>query len=138
VKYLVDTNVLSELSKRMPDPKVVTWYDQVSEHSLYVSAFTLGEIEAGIARLNDSSKQRALRVWFASVHDALRGNVVPFDADCALLWGRVQGRLAKAGTPVPLMDSLIGVTALRHALVLVTRNAAHFSPLGVDVFDPWA
>lgn len=137
MKYLVDTNVLSELSKKTPDPKVVALYDQISQHSLYVSAFTLGEIEAGIARLNDSTKQRALRVWFANVRDALRGNVVPFDADCAVLWGKVQGRLARAGTPVPLMDSLVGITALRHEMVLVTRNATHFSALGVDVFDPW-
>jgi prevent-host-death family protein len=122
-------NKLSQvIDEALSDPQLITRRGKPVAYVVSAESWERG---------NRSSLRKALRTWFASVHDALRGNVIPFDADCALLWGRIHGRLARAGTPVPLMNSLIGITALRHDMILVTRNATHFSPLGVDVADPW-
>mgnify|MGYP006269997485 CR=1 FL=1 len=137
MNYLLDTNVLSELSKPTPDTNVAIWFDRVPEERLHVSVFTLGEIQSGIERLTEGTKRDRLLQWFGDVQRAFRGNTLPFDTDAALLWGKTHGRLRKQGTPVPLMDSLIAVTALRHNLTLVTRNRPDFAPAGVDILDPW-
>lgn len=137
MNYLVDTNVLSELSKPAPDARVAAWFDRIPEDKVYVSVFTLGEIQSGIERLNDGTKRNDLLLWFGQLQDAVQGNILPFDTDTALLWGKTHGRLVKSGRPIPLMDGLIAVTALRHNMVLVTRNRSDFAPVGVDILDPW-
>lgn len=137
MNYLVDTNVLSELSKPAPDARVAAWIDRIPEDKVYVSVFTLGEIQSGIERLTDGTKRNDLLLWFGQLQDAVQGNILPFDTDTALLWGKIHGRLVKSGRPIPLMDGLIAVTALRHNMVLVTRNRSDFAPVGVDIIDPW-
>ena len=137
MNYLLDTNVLSELSKPTPDSNVEAWFDRAPEVSLYVSVFTLGEIRSGIERRADGARRDDLLTWFNELLEAFDENIVPFDTDAALLWGKTRGRLLNSGRPIPLMDGLIAVTALRHNMVLVTRNRADFAPVGVDVFDPW-
>ncbi|TVR74126.1 MAG: type II toxin-antitoxin system VapC family toxin [Spirochaetaceae bacterium] len=129
MNYLLDTNVLSELSKPSPDTRVETWFDRVPEESLYVSVVTLGEIQSGIERRAEGAKRNSLLLWFGELQEAFLGNILPFDTDTALLWGRTRR--------LPLMDGLIAATALRHSMVLVTRNRPDFAPVGVDVFDPW-
>lgn len=137
MNYLLDTNVLSELSKPTPNTNVETWFDRVSEEKLHVSVFTLGEIQSGIERLTEGTKRNTLLQWFGDVQEVLRGSILPFDTDTALLWGKTHGRLLKLRRPIPLMDGLIAVTALRHNLTLVTRNRSDFAPVGVDILDPW-
>ncbi len=137
MNYLLDTNVLSELSKPLPETNVETWFDRTPEESLYVSVFTLGEIQTGIERLAAGQKRNHLLLWFGELQEAFHGNILPFDTDTALLWGKTHGRLLNSGRPIPLMDSLIAATALRHNMILVTRNRPDFTPVGVDVFDPW-
>jgi toxin FitB len=137
MNFLLDTNVLSELSKPSPDTRVEAWFDRAPEESLYVSVFTLGEIQSGIERLAEGAKRNNLLLWFGELQEAFFGNILPFDTDTALLWGRAHGRLLSSGRPVSLMDSLIAATALRHSMILVTRNRSDFAPIGVDIFDPW-
>ncbi len=129
MNYLLDTNVLSELSKPRPDTNVEAWFDRAPEEALYVSVFTLGEIQSGIERRAEGARRNNLLIWFDELLEAFDGNILPFDTDTALLWGKTHG--------ISLMDGLIAASALRLNMVLVTRNRADFAPVGVDVFDPW-
>jgi toxin FitB len=137
MSFLLDTNLLSELNKPKPHPGVQKWFDRVPEEKLFVSVFSLGEIQSGIEKLTSSTRKNDLMIWFEEVQEAFQGNVVTFDKDAALLWGKIYGRLSKTGKPLPLLDSLIAATALRYNLVLVSGNVPDFSPVGLDIINPW-
>ncbi len=135
MSYLVDTNALSELRRRQPNPGVVAWFSQRPATTLYVSVLTLGEIRKGIETLPDSERRLTLLDWLEVELPAFfAGRILSVDGHVADRWGRL---LAEAGRPVPAIDSLLAATALCHDLRLVTRNARDFSFPGLDVINPW-
>lgn len=135
MSYLVDTNVLSELRRKQPQPHVVTWFSARPRQSLYLSVLTLGEIRKGIERLNDATRQQPLLDWLeVELPNYLLGRLLVVDAHTADRWGRLQG---SAGRPLPAVDSLLAATALQHDLTLVTRNTADFEGTGVRLINPW-
>jgi predicted nucleic acid-binding protein len=138
VSYLLDTCVLSELRKPTPDPNVTAWIQQVDESHLYLSVIVLGEIQKGIAKLDDSKKKQALQLWLEqNLQARFAGRILPIDSSVALEWGLLQGLAARSGNPMPVIDSLIGATAICHNLTLVTRNTADFERLPVKLVNPW-
>lgn len=138
MRYLLDTMVLSEVRKARADARVVAWLEGTSEDDVAISVLTLGEIERGIARLDDAAVRDRLRAW---VEDEFRPRfgerLLGVDAAVASAWGRVSGAAARTSRTVPVIDGLLVATALHHGLTLVTRNVAHAEGLGVDVLDPW-
>jgi toxin FitB len=135
LSYLVDTNVISELRRKRPDPSVVDWFAKRSAMSLFISVLTMGEIRKGIQKHADPEKGLLLADWLE--HDLptyFRGRILPIDAAIADQWGRLQ---AAAGRPLPVIDSLLVATALRHGLKLVTRNVNDFAGLSDEVINPW-
>lgn len=138
MRFLLDTNVLSEARKRRPDAGVVRWLDRTPETNLYLSVLVLGEIRKGIAKLVDAPRQGALLAW-------LEGELVPrfasrllsIDADTASIWGRLSGEGEKRGEPLPVVDTLLAATALRHNLTLVTRNTDDFARFPIERLNPW-
>lgn len=133
---LLDTNVLSELVRPAPDPGVVAWVRSVPDTTLHVSVLSLGELRRGIERLPDSARRERLRVWLE--HDLptwFEGRVLSVDVKVAEVWGRM---LARAGRPLPSIDSLLAATALVHGLRVVTRNVRDYADTGVEVFNPWS
>lgn len=135
MSYLVDTNVLSELRRKLPDEGVVHWFEQRPPSTLYLSVLTLGEIRKGIEGAMDTQRRQRLRDWLGTDLQAFfTGRVLPVDTMVADRWGSL---LAAAGRPLPAIDSLLAATALVHDLVLVTRNVKDFANLSVQVFNPW-
>ena len=135
MSYLIDTNVLSELRRKTPDPKVVQWFSQRPAGTLYLSVLTLGEIRKGIEALPDATRRLALLDWLETELPAFfTGRILPIDAAVADRWGRL---VAQAGRPVPAIDSLLAATAMQHGLILVTRNLRDVQDLGVQVLSPW-
>lgn len=137
MSYLVDTNVLSELRRKLPDPQVVAWFAARSAQSLFLSVLTLGEIRKGISALGgvDARRRQALSDWLeVDLPTFFLGRVLGVDAAVADRWGYLQ---AQAGGPVPAIDSLLAATALQHNLTLVTRNVREFAGLGVSLVNPW-
>jgi predicted nucleic acid-binding protein len=135
VSYLIDTNVLSELRRKTPDPKVVHWFSQRPAGTLYLSVLTLGEIRKGIEALPDPARRLTLLDWLQTELPAFfSGRILPIDAAVADRWGRM---VAQAGRPVPAIDSLLAATAMQHGLILVTRNLRDVQDLGVQVLSPW-
>lgn len=136
MSYLIDTNVLSELRKRQPDPRVVAWVDARPPSTLYLSVLTLGEIRRGVEAMSDSHRRLALLDWLETQLPAwFAGRVLGVDAETADRWGRL---LARAGRPLPAIDSLLAATAQRHGLQLVTRNVGDFQGVEVALINPWS
>lgn len=135
MSYLVDTNVLSELRRKTPDPAVARWFADRPASTLYLSVLTLGELRKGVERLADPARRLALLDWLETELPAFfAGRVLAVDAVVADRWGHL---LARAGRPVPAIDSLLAATALQHGLILVTRNVRDVIDLGVQVLNPW-
>ncbi|MEP6503206.1 MAG: type II toxin-antitoxin system VapC family toxin [Betaproteobacteria bacterium] len=135
MSYLVDTNVLSELRRKSPDPRVVDWFALRPAGTLFVSVLTLGEIRKGVAALPPSARRLALLDWLeTSLPAFFSGRVLSVDAEIADRWGRL---MASAGRPLASFDSLLVATAIRHGLTLVTRNLRDTQGLGVEVLCPW-
>ena len=134
MSYLVDTNVLSELRRKQPQPEVVAWFAQRPRQTLYLSVLTLGEIRKGIERL-EAARQQPLLDWLeVELPNYFLGRLLAVDAHTADRWGRL---LASAGRPLPAVDSLLAATALQNDLTLVTRNTADFVGTGVRLINPW-
>ena len=135
MSYLIDTNVLSELRRKLPNPRVVHWFSQRPATTLYLSVLTLGEIRKGIEVLPDPARRLTLLDWLETRLPAFfAGRILPIDAAVADRWGRM---VAQAGRPVPAIDSLLAATAEQHGLTLVTRNLRDVKGLAVQVINPW-
>jgi predicted nucleic acid-binding protein len=131
--YLLDTNVVSELRKSKPHQGVVAWIQAAPEESLYVSAVTVGEIQAGIeiTRQQDAAKAKEIEAWLDSV--ALSYGVLPADAPVFRRWAQLMHRRPNHH----LEDALIAATALVRGLSVVTRNVDDFEPFGVSLINPF-
>ena len=136
MSYLLDTNVLSELRRKLPDARVTHWFAQRPAGTLYLSVLTLGEIRKGVEALADPARRLPLLDWLETALPAFfAGRILPIDAAVADRWGRL---VAQAGRPLPAIDSLLAATAAQHGLILVTRNGRDVQGMGVQVIDPWA
>lgn len=138
MSYVIDTNVLSELRRKQPEPNVVAWFERRARQSLYLSVLSLGEIRKGIALLDDpagSIRRQALIDWLEQdLPSFFLGRMLPVNAGVADRWGRL---LAQVGRPLPAIDSLLAATALHHDLTLVIRNVKDFAGTGVELINPW-
>ena len=132
--YLLDTNVVSELRKQRPHGGVVAWLQSIDDAQLYLSAVTLGEIQAGIelTREQDPRKAEEIETWLELVAGVY--NVLPMDAATFRAWARLMHR--KSDTLYE--DAMIAATAKVHGLTVATRNVSDFNALGLDVFNPFA
>lgn len=134
--FLLDTNVLSELQKRRPNPAVMQWFDEVPEVELFTSTITILEIEIGVLRLRHRGEgERA-----ADISSWLRAQVIPTFA-ARILHLTAEGALREAQMhvpdPAPERDAQIAAIAAEHGLTVVTRNEKDFRRLGVPVFNPF-
>jgi len=136
VTFLLDTCVISELVELRPDKNVLRWIDSIDERKLFLSVLTVGELEKGIAKLQESPRKSDLREWLE--HDLVERfsvRILPVDAAVAVAWGRLQGEAERVGGKLPVIDSLLAATAEIHRLTLATRNVA--ARCGATVFNPW-
>ena len=132
---LLDTVVLSELRKAKPNTQVMAYLQAQTEEATFISALSIGEIEAGIERQRNQNPEFAaeLAQWLATLELQFSHCILPVTPAIAKLWGRLCVQTGNKG-----MDNLIAATALCHNLTIVTRNVKHFEPTGVAVFNPFA
>ena len=130
--YLLDTNVIWEMRKRRPHPYVVDWLRGVASDDLYLSALTIGELQAGveITRKQDPAKAEEIEVWIDQVVNTW--NVLALDARVMRAWARLM-----VGQQDDLIeDGMIAAVAVVHRLTVVTRNVKDFQRFGVAMLDP--
>ncbi len=136
MRFLLDTNVLSELRRRdRTNPKVAVWADAVNSSDLFLSVITILEIEARTLMLarRDQTQGAVLRGWIDDkVLPAFTGRVLNIDTAVAQQYARLH-----VPNPRAERDALIAATALVHQMCVVTRNVGDFEPMGVEVLNPW-
>lgn len=138
MSYLLDTCVISELTKPRPDGGVLEWLSSADESGLYLSVLTLGELEKGIARLKASGRRRRIENWVRQdLAQRFHGRSLPVDQAIAERWGTISGQADARGEPLPVIDALLAATSLVHGLEVVTRNTADLNRCGASCVNPW-
>jgi toxin FitB len=135
VKYLVDADVLSEVTKPTPAPHVVEWLRK-NDRELAVNPIILGELEFGILLLPAGQRRRRLTEWFES--GAANLNVLEIDSETAAVWAKLLADLRRKGRAMPIKDSLIAASAKQHSLAVATRNVTDYRAAGVRIVNPFA
>ena len=136
--YLIDTNVLSELSKPLPNEGVKRWLKEIQPERLFASVVTLGEMRLGIESLPEGKKRSDLEKWLESgLPDWFATSLLPITAAIADRWARITVTAKRGGLQPSTMDCMIAATAIEHSLTLVTRNVRDFVDLGVTFVNPW-
>jgi toxin FitB len=138
MNYLLDTCIVSELTRPKPYQPLIDWLEGCNEECLNLSVLTLGEIQKGVARLKDSAKKSRLQQWLdGDLRQRFSQRILPITDEIALAWGTMQGRAEDRGRPIPSIDGLLGATAIVHNLTIVTRNESDLAATGAAVFNPW-
>ena len=135
MKFLLDTNIISEIRKRdRAHPNVASWVARTPVKEIGTSVIVLAEIRRGIElkRRHDKEQAEALDRWFAQMRMRLGTRVLPVDEPISEAWA-----LLSVPDPLPLIDGMLAATAKVHALTLVTRNTADVVRAGVKVFNPF-
>jgi predicted nucleic acid-binding protein len=138
LKYLLDTCAISELIKNRPNKRVVKWIEECNEDNIYLSVLTIGEIQKGITKLEDKRRKVKIQIWLDSDLKArFADRILPISEDVVLTWGVLEGEAELKGRPIPVIDALIGATALTYNLTVVTRNVEDINPTGARILNPW-
>jgi predicted nucleic acid-binding protein len=137
--FLLDTNCISEMVRKKPDPRVLQWMEAADESLLYLSVLTLGEIRKGVAGLPQSRRRTHLETWLElELRARFSGRILPIDATVADRWGLLAAADAKrAGKSLSTIDGLLAATALQHNLTIVSRNVGDFANTHAPILDPW-
>lgn len=137
--WLLDTNVIAEVSGAKPDPKVERWLMPLPEHTLFLSILTIGEYQKGIQHLPPGDKLRPrLQRAVVALETRFSGRVLSVSDQIVLRWGSISGEVKRlTGHSPSVIDTLLAATAIEHNLYLATRNVVHVVNSGAAVFNPW-
>lgn len=132
-KYLLDTNVVSEMRKQKPHGAVVAWLTDLRDEQVFLSAVTMGELQAGIelTRRQDLEKATEIERWVDQLEASYQ--ILPMDTASFREWGR----LMHGKSDDLVEDGMIAATARKHDLIVATRNEDDFKQLNVQVFNPF-
>lgn len=132
-KYLLDTNVVSELRKPRPHGAVLAWIEGQEDEQLFLSAVTMGELQAGIERTRHQDPAKAKEIEYRVDQLASSYQVLPMDTQCFREWGRIMDQ-----KPDELIeDAMIAATARIHRLTVATRNERDFGRFDVRIVNPF-
>jgi len=134
IRYLLDTNILSETRKKRADERVLAFLSNATPSALYLSCLSLGELRKGVALKlkSDASAAKAIAGWVDGLETNFADRILGVDTASAKLWGEWS-----AHRPRPVVDTLLAATAVVHELVFVTRNESDVQDLPVKVLNPW-
>lgn len=134
MRYLLDTNIVSEISKRAPNTGVLQWFDAAEDTELFISVITIGEIRKGIEqkRRTDPGRAGRLERTLNTIRTDYRGRIVPVSEEVAEEWGRMC-----MVYPNHAVDNLLSATARIHGMTLVTRNIRDVEIHDISCLNPF-
>jgi predicted nucleic acid-binding protein len=134
---IVDTNVVSELMKTDPSPRVQGWVRERDRRELRMTAITVAEVLYGIERLPRGKRKIAIRRDALEVFGRFADEILAFDAAAALLYAEIVDRRDRLGAPISGYDAQIAAICRTHGATLATRNTKDFENTGGEVLNPW-
>jgi predicted nucleic acid-binding protein len=138
MRFLLDTNILSEPFKRSPEPRVVMWLSQQLQLHLYISVLAVGELTMGCELAAPGARRDALQLWATQeLPQRFSGRLLPITEAVAHEWGRMSARGRATGRELPVTDGLLLATARTHDLTFVTRNEHDCVDRDVRILNPW-
>lgn len=138
MSILLDTNVVSELIRKAPDPAVTSWVSDHPLYDLFFSAVSEAELRYGAAILPPGRRRDTLFLEIdAMLRDAFEDRVLPFDSDAARAYGNIAAVRRSAGRPVAPADCQIAAIAASRDMAVATRNVRDFEDMGIEIVDPW-
>jgi predicted nucleic acid-binding protein len=133
--YLLDTNVISELTRDIPDSRVIDFLAERDD--VWVSSILIHGVEYGVRLLPQGTRRNRLSTMQAAILSGYAHHVLPLDRAGAEWAAEFRANARRSGHTVDMGDALVAGIARAHALVVATRNVADFERLEVDVFNPW-
>jgi toxin FitB len=136
-RYLLDTNIISNVTKPLPSEQLVSWMERQADDDLFISSLTVAEIYRGVLEKPAGKKRRELERWFAGPEGPqalFSGRVLPFDEPAGLVWARLMAEGTADGQPRSALDMVIAATAEANDCVVVTDNEQHF--VGLRIVNP--
>jgi toxin FitB len=135
---VLDTNVVSELMRKAPEPRVVSWVDRFSASDVLVTAVTAAELMYGVARLPDGRRKRELHIKVEGLlTEDFANQILPFDALAALHYADIVASRERGGRPISMADAQIAAICRNLSAGLATRNVDDFVATGIDAVNPW-
>jgi predicted nucleic acid-binding protein len=137
IRYLLDTNIVSEVTKPAPSEALTRWMSEQLDENLFISSLTVAEIRRGILELPAGKKRKRLEDWFSGPEGPpalFADRVLPFDQHAALVWARLMADRKVIGRSRNLLDMIIAAVAEANACVIVTANERDFA--GLKVLNP--
>lgn len=136
-RYLLDTNIISNVTKTAPSESLLAWLAEQVDEDLFIASLTIAEIRRGVLEKPAGRKRDQLEAWFAGPEGPLAlfaGRVLPFDEKAGLIWGRLMAEGTTAGRPRSALDTIIAAIAEAHDCTVVTDNESHFA--GIPILNP--
>jgi predicted nucleic acid-binding protein len=135
---VLDTNVISELARQVPDSGVVSWLDSLDVSDVATTAITAAELWYGVAKLPDGHRKRELTVVIRGLlAEDFRGLVLPFDERASVRYADVVTGRERIGRPIRVADAQIAAICRDLGAILATRNIADFEETGIELVNPW-
>jgi toxin FitB len=135
---VLDTNVISELARQIPDTGVLAWLDSLELSEVATTAVTAAELRYGVARLRDGHRKRELTMVIRGIlAEDFYGRVLPFDERASIRYADVVTGRERIGRPIGVADAQIAAICRDSGAMLATRNTADFEETGVELIDPW-
>ena len=137
MRHLLDTNIISNVTKPLPSQPLLEWMADQADEDLFISSLSLAEVWRGILEKPAGKKRRELEEWFAGAEgpqELFRGRVLPFDERAALVWARLMAEGTTVGRPRSAFDMVVAAIAEANDCVVVTDNEKHFP--GVRLLNP--
>ncbi len=135
---VLDTNVLSEFMRPVPDKRVLSWTDAGRRSELWTTSIVIAELSAGVAVLPAGRRRSLLSDALDRMLERFDDRVLPFGGRAAIEYGRVVALRTQLGRPIGMADAQIAAIVISAGATLATRNTADFDGLGVDLVNPWS
>ena len=135
--YLLDTNIISNITKPAPSESLLAWMSEQNDEDLFIASLTIAEIRRGVLEKPAGKRRDQFEVWFAGSEGPralFAGRVLPFDENAALIWARLMADGKTRGRPRGALDTIIAAVAEAYGCVVVTDNEKDFP--GIDVINP--